>query len=101
MDPRIAELVDFWRQVVADDRWLRKDPPFDRSFRERFLAQHMDAHPRRCHDWIEPPAGALAPIVLPTNFPRNAFRAPAPLSATTRLPALFPPHRDTRGPTGR
>src|SRR3546814_3868289 len=89
MDPRIAELVDFWRQVVADDRWMRKDPHFDRSFRERFLDQHMDAAARRCDDWIETPEGALALMVLLDQFPRNAFRGTAHMYATDGLARMF------------
>ena len=89
MDPRIAELVDFWRQVVADDRWTRKDPHFDRSFRERFLEPHMDAAARRCDDWIGTPEGALALMVLLDQFPRNAFRGTAHMYATDGLARMF------------
>src|SRR3546814_3913984 len=68
---------------------MRKDPHFGRSFRERFLDQHMDAAARRCDDWIETPEGALALMVLLDQFPRNAFRGTAHMYATDGLARMF------------
>lgn len=68
-DPRIEEVVDYWRPVVAARKWMESDPDFDRDFRERFLGLHMDAAARRCDGWIETPKGALALLVLLDQFP--------------------------------
>ena len=97
MDPRIAEVVDFWRQVVADELWMQKEPRFDRAFRERFLDLHMDAAARRCDDWIGTPEGALALMVLLDQFPRNAFRGTAHMYATDGLARMFAREAERRG----
>src|SRR3546814_18897508 len=89
MDPRLAERGDFWRPVVVDDRGVRKEPHFDRSFRERFHDQHRDAAAGRCDDWVETPEGALALMVLLDQFPRNAFRGTAHMYATDGLARMF------------
>ncbi len=89
MDPRVETLVDYWRAVVADGRWMRKDPGFDRDFRERFLDLHLAAAARRCDDWIASADGALALMVLLDQFPRNAFRDTAHMYATDGLARMF------------
>lgn len=89
MDPRTAPLIDFWREAVTEGRWMRKEDAFDRLFRDRFLALHMDAAARRCDDWIDTPEGALALMVLLDQFPRNAFRGTAHMYATDGLARMF------------
>ena len=89
MNPHIDTLIDFWREVVADGRWMRKDDAFDQLFRDSFLDLHMDAARRRCDDWIESPDGALALMVLLDQFPRNAFRGTAHMYATDGLACMY------------
>ncbi|MGY0561257.1 MULTISPECIES: DUF924 family protein [unclassified Luteimonas] len=89
MDPRIDTVIDFWRDVVADGRWMQKDDAFDQLFREGFLGLHMDAAARRCDEWIKSPEGALALMVLLDQFPRNAFRGTAHMYATDGLARMF------------
>lgn len=97
MDPRIDALIDFWREVVADGRWMHKDDAFDQLFRERFLGLHMDAAARRCDGWMESPEGALALMVLLDQFPRNAFRGTAHMYATDGLARMFAREAERRG----
>lgn len=89
MDPRIDGVLDYWREVVADGRWMRKDPALDEDFRERFLDLHMATAARRCDDWIETPGSALALMVLLDQFPRNAFRGTAHMYATDGLARMY------------
>lgn len=89
IDPRITDVVEFWRDVVADGKWMAKDPGFDRAFRNRFLDLHMQAAARRCDAWIQTPKGALALMVLLDQFPRNAFRGTAHAYATDGLARMF------------
>lgn len=88
-DSRIAEVIDYWRPVVAKRLWMEADPAFDRDFRQRFLGLHMEAAARRCDGWMETAGGALALMVLLDQFPRNAFRGTAHMYATDGLARLF------------
>ena len=97
MDPRIDGVLDYWREVVADGRWMRKDPALDEDFRERFLDLHMASAARRCDDWIETPGGALALMVLLDQFPRNAFRDTAHMYATDGLACMYAREAVRRG----
>lgn len=88
-DSAIDRLLAFWRPVVRDGLWMRKDTAFDDDFRSRFLDLHMAAAARRCDGWIQHPDGALALMVLLDQFPRNAFRGSAHMYATDGLARLF------------
>ena len=66
-------VVDFWREA-GPGRWFAKDPAFDRTFRDRFLALHEAATRGELVDWLVTPDGALALVLLLDQFPRNAFR---------------------------
>lgn len=101
VDARMADVVDFWRDVVADGRWMRKDDVFDQLFRDRFLDLHMDAAARRCDGWIETPEGALALMVLLDQFPRNAFRGTAHMYATDGLARMFAREAERRNHMAR
>jgi uncharacterized protein (DUF924 family) len=67
------DVVAFWREA-GPGRWFAKDPEFDRTFRERFLALHEAATRGERLDWLTTPEGALALVLLLDQFPRNAFR---------------------------
>lgn len=75
------DVVDFWREA-GPSRWYRKDPAFDRAFRDRFLATHEAAARGELDAWVACPVGALALCILLDQFPRNAFRGGARMFAT-------------------
>jgi uncharacterized protein (DUF924 family) len=86
--PAIADLLAFWREA-GPARWFGKAGDFDRHFRERFLARHLEAAARRLDHWADFPDGAVALLVLLDQFPRNAFRGTAHMYATDPLARLF------------
>ena len=75
------DVVAFWRDA-GPSRWYRKDPEFDRDFRERFLPTHEAAARGELDAWLASPHGALALCILLDQFPRNAFRHSARMFAT-------------------
>jgi uncharacterized protein (DUF924 family) len=77
-------LVDFWRDA-GRDRWFRKDPAFDRFFRERFLVLHEAGAAGELAPWSATAHGALALALLLDQFPRNAFRGTPRMYATDTL----------------
>ncbi len=83
-----AEVVDFWREAGAA-LWYAKNAEFDARCREACLALHMQAAARRCEDWLDEPAGALALILLCDQMPRNVFRGTAHMFATDPLARLY------------
>ena len=66
-------VVDFWTDA-GPAQWFAKRPEFDRTFRERFIAEHEAAARGELTDWMAWPQGALGLIILLDQFPRNAFR---------------------------
>lgn len=75
------DVLSFWRDA-GPSRWFRKDPEFDRAFRDRFLATHEAAARGELDAWAATAAGALALCILLDQFPRNAFRGSARMFAT-------------------
>lgn len=84
-DDHGAMVVAFWQEAGAQGQWFDKDPAFDRAFRDRFLALHMETAARRHDGWMASPEGALALLILTDQFPRNAFRGTAHMYATDPL----------------
>lgn len=78
-DPQAV--LAFWREA-GPARWFRKDPAFDRDFRDRFLAAHDAAARGDLEAWAATPDGALALCILLDQFPRNAFRGTPRMFAT-------------------
>ncbi len=66
-------VVDFWSDA-GPAQWFAKQPEFDRTFRERFLAEHEAAARGERMEWMAWPQGALALVILLDQFPRNALR---------------------------
>lgn len=81
MPAQATAVVDFWR-AAGEKRWFAKDEPFDRRFRERFLALHEAAARGELDSWQESPIGALGLLILLDQFPRNAFRGTKRMYAT-------------------
>lgn len=89
MTPHSAEaVIAFWKQA-GPKRWFAKDEGFDRDFRDRFNAAHMQAARRGLEDWLTTADGALALLILLDQYPRNAFRGTAHMFATDPLARLY------------
>lgn len=76
MDPRAADVLDFWfgTDGASRDEWFRKDPDFDALIRERFGALVEQALAGDLADWEGTADGALARVLLLDQFTRNIFR---------------------------
>ena len=89
MTPHSAEaVIAFWKQA-GPKRWFAKDEGFDRDFRDRFIAAHMQAARRELEGWLTTADGALALLILLDQYPRNAFRGTAHMFATDPLARLY------------
>ena len=71
--PRALEVLKFWTDA-GPARWFAKDPEFDRTFRDRFLADHESAARGELMHWQSTAEGALALVILLDQYPRHAFR---------------------------
>lgn len=89
MTPQSAEaVIAFWKQA-GPKRWFAKDEGFDRDFRDRFNAAHMQAARRELEGWLTTADGALALLILLDQYPRNAFRGTAHMFATDPLARFY------------
>ena len=89
MTPHSAEaVIAFWKQA-GPKRWFAKDEGFDRDFRDRFNAAHMQAARRELEGWLTMADGALALLILLDQYPRNAFRGTAHMFATDPLARFY------------
>lgn len=79
-DPRITEVLEFWRDAQAE--WFAHDPQFDARFRTRFAMLHRAATAGELASWEDSAEGCLALLVLLDQYPRNAFRGSARMYAT-------------------
>jgi uncharacterized protein (DUF924 family) len=78
------EILDFWFNQTAPERWFSSDPEFDALIREKFEATWRSAREAGA------PQGSsmdesLAVILLFDQFPRNMFRGMARAFATDGL----------------
>jgi uncharacterized protein (DUF924 family) len=88
IDPRAAEVLDFWfgqagepHHLQTRPEWFRKDEAFDALIAQRFGAL-IDAGLRgELAAWIRQPLSALALIVLLDQFTRNTRRGTAGMFA--------------------
>ena len=81
-------VIAFWKQA-GPKRWFAKDEGFDRDFRDRFNAAHMQAARRELEGWLTTADGALALLILLDQYPRNAFRGTAHMFATDPLARFY------------
>ena len=88
VDPRAAEVVDFWRSA-GPEAWFRKNDEFDAGFHDRFRELHFAAARRELDRWIDHPESALALMILLDQFPRNCFRGTGHMYATDPLARHF------------
>jgi uncharacterized protein (DUF924 family) len=92
LDPRAAEVLDFWFLPVGDAghlktraEWFRKDAAFDASIAQRFGALIDAALSGELSDWAATPPSALALIVVLDQFTRNTRRGTAGMFAGDAL----------------
>ncbi len=76
MDPRAADVLDFWFAGSAAPRaeWFRKDAGFDASIAERFGPLVGHALSGGLAAWGGVPDEALAQVIVLDQFTRNIFR---------------------------
>ena len=76
MDPRAAEVLDFWFAGSASPRgeWFRKDAAFDALIAERFGALVDQALSGGLAAWAKDANSALAQVIVLDQFTRNIFR---------------------------
>lgn len=81
IDPRAAEVLDFWfgrsdapHHLQPRPEWFRKDAAFDAQIAQRFGAVIEAALRGELAGWASTPRGAVARIVVLDQFTRNAFR---------------------------
>jgi len=75
------DVIAFWREA-GPARWFAADPDFDRVLAGRFGALHARAATGALAAWEEDAPGALAPLLLTDQFPRNIYRGSAHAFAT-------------------
>lgn len=92
IDPRAAEVLDFWfgrpgdaHHLQSRPEWFRKDEAFDALIAQRF-GTLIDAGLRgELAPWADRPPSALALIVLLDQFTRNTRRGTAGMFAGDAL----------------
>ena len=95
LDPQATAVLDFWfgkllpsglARPEISKRWWVKDPQFDASIREQFLALHEKLRDERtAQAWMQTPRSSLAYIVVFDQFSRNMFRDSANMYAYDEL----------------
>ena len=80
IDPRAAEILDFWFGKSSGEYgqlrkiWFQKKATFDAQIRALFLADYEQAAAAEWVSWKAHPKNCLALILLLDQFPRNLFR---------------------------
>ncbi len=85
MLPDAQEVLDFWFQPEARQKWFAKDARFDAQITERFQSAYVAAKEGRLKHWLTTPHGLLAYILVLDQFSRNMFRGQAEMFATDAL----------------
>lgn len=68
------EILRFWFDETAPERWFRADDRFDEQIRDRFFDWHQAAVQGELADWRASASGRLAEIIVLDQFSRNLFR---------------------------
>jgi len=80
---RVQAILTFWFGDSSDpssdygqqrQAWFKKDPGFDATIRQQFLADYENARQGHLHSWIQQPRPCLALVLLLDQVPRNIFR---------------------------
>ena len=68
------EVLRFWLEETAPERWFQKDTAFDEHVRARFCKTHATVA-SLCHEvCLTDPYTALAAVIVLDQFSRNMFR---------------------------
>jgi uncharacterized protein (DUF924 family) len=70
----VGNVLTFWFERTAPDRWFKKDPAFDTSVRELFLGLHESLVSRGHGDLLADARTALAAVIVLDQMSRNMFR---------------------------
>jgi len=104
MDPRAAEVLDFWfgAQNAPDygkprKAWFRKDEAFDAEIRLRFAATHAAADSGALDSWQHAAPSCLALIIVLDQFSRNMFRGTPRAFASDARALAVAQHAVARG----
>jgi uncharacterized protein (DUF924 family) len=88
IDPRAAEVLDFWFGRPDEDHhlqtrpeWFRKDPDFDALCAQRFGSLIDAALRGELAGWAAQPRSALAEVIVLDQFTRNTRRGTAGMFA--------------------
>ncbi|MCM1982870.1 DUF924 family protein [Lyngbya confervoides] len=69
--------------------WFMKNPDFDQSIRDRFLAVHHQAMAGQLDFWGDHPEGSLALLIVLDQFSRNLYRGqPQAFTADSKARAI-------------
>ncbi len=74
MSNKPEDLLSFWFYEVGRDRWFAEDRVLDGQMRDRFLPLYESAIKEELKSWETTPEGALALLILFSEFPRRMFR---------------------------
>ncbi len=77
--PDVAELtpqdiIRFWFEEIAPQRWWAADDSFDKTVAVRFGELHLQAAQGELFGWRSEAQGRLAEIIVLDQFSRNIFR---------------------------
>lgn len=73
-DRWVEDVLTFWFERTAPDRWFKKDPTFDASVRELFLGLHESLVSRGNDGLLANARTALAAVIVLDQMSRNMFR---------------------------
>jgi uncharacterized protein (DUF924 family) len=82
-----TDVLRFWFEETARERWFKKDEAFDQRLRERFLGLHERVAVLPVDACLAGPLAALAAVIVCDQFPRNMFRG-SPRAFATDAKAL-------------
>jgi uncharacterized protein (DUF924 family) len=73
-DGWVRDVLKFWFEQTRPDQWFEKDPTFDATIRDRFLALHEAVVFRDNNSLLADAQTALAAVIVLDQMSRNMFR---------------------------
>src|SRR5262245_57736465 len=86
-DDWVDDVLRFWFEETAPQRWFEKDEAFDAEVRRRFLARHEALAARPAASLLTDGPTALAAVLVFDQMSRNMFRG-SPRAFATDAKAL-------------
>jgi len=68
------DILNFWFYEIGRDRWFQEDRSLDQKVRDEFMPLYENAAEEKLSAWETTPEGALALLLLLSEFPRRMFR---------------------------